>query len=151
MLTISCRWAILLGRIMDNVFCIKRPTYATIMEYDREINDFYHSAPKRLHFTYAADPVDPLLWRKLFPEGTTYDPLKEGGFKGLGTPEKEQQDSQTSSFETLIFTATLHMHRGPFCRTLMMDPKGMLKSRSIDRVVAVGFLILLEVSNSSYR
>lgn len=135
------RWGTLLGRIMDDVFSIKRPTFSTIMQYDREISDFYFSAPQWLHFPHVAQPVDASLWKELYPEGTRYNPYEEGGFKGLGKPECEQRDSQRSAFSILIFTAKLHMHRGPFCRAMLMDHKGMLRTESIERVVTVGSLL----------
>ncbi|GAW10371.1 hypothetical protein LENED_012629 [Lentinula edodes] len=142
--TYKFRWAEVLGGIMDNVFSVKKPpTYSAIMQYDQQINEFYFSLPQWILSPYVMYPVDRALWAQLYPEGangqTRYDPYEEGGFKGLGKPEDQTQCSQMNSLATMIFTATLHLHRGPFCRALMLEPQKMLKSQyeqSIARVVS---------------
>ncbi|KIK61368.1 hypothetical protein GYMLUDRAFT_42954 [Collybiopsis luxurians FD-317 M1] len=141
--TYKFKWALLLGRIMNNVFSIKPPTYAAIMEYDRQINDFYFSLPQWILSSYVTCPIEPSLWKHLFPEGpdgkTQFDLYKDGGFKGMGKPESKKQILQSNALATMIFCTSLHLHRGPFCRALMMDPKKLLKSpyeRSIARVVS---------------
>ncbi|KAJ3882215.1 fungal-specific transcription factor domain-containing protein [Lentinula edodes] len=142
--TYKFRWAEVLGGIIDNVFSVKKPpTYSAIMRYDQQINEFYFSLPQWILSPYVMYPVDRALWAQLYPEGadgqTRYDPYEEGGFKGLGKPEDQTQCSQMNSLATMIFTATLHLHRGPFCRALMLEPQKMLKSQyeqSIARVVS---------------
>lgn len=145
--TYKFRWAEVLGGIIDNVFSVKKPpTYSAIMRYDQQINEFYFSLPQWILSPYVMYPVDRALWAQLYPEGadgqTRYDPYEEGGFKGLGKPEDQTQCSQMNSLATMVFTATLHLHRGPFCRALMLEPQKMLKSQyeqSIARVVSVTF------------
>ncbi|KAJ3812945.1 hypothetical protein F5876DRAFT_63547 [Lentinula aff. lateritia] len=132
--TYKFRWAEVLGGIMDNVFSVKKPpTYSAIMQYDQQINEFYFSLPQWILSPYVLYPVDRALWAQLYPEGadgqTQYDPYEEGGFKGLGKPEDQTQCLQMNSLATMIFTATLHLHRGPFCRALMLEPQKMLKSQ----------------------
>ncbi|KAJ3978586.1 hypothetical protein F5890DRAFT_1479235 [Lentinula detonsa] len=130
---------------MDNIFSVRTPsTYSAIMQYDQQINDFYFSLPQWILSPYVKYPVNRALWAQLYPEGangkTQYDP-----YKGLGKPENQIQCSQMNSLATMIFMATLHLHRGPFCRALMLEPQKMLKSqyeRSIARVVSSSTAII---------
>ncbi|KAJ4490390.1 fungal-specific transcription factor domain-containing protein [Lentinula aciculospora] len=148
--TYKFRWAQVLGGIMNNVFSVKSPpTYSAIMQYDQQINEFYFSLPQWILSPYVRHPVDRVLWAQLYPEGADgrcqYDPYKDGGFKGLGKPEHRAQCSRTNSLATMIFTATLHLHRGPFCRALMMEPRKLLKSQyeqSIARVISASTAIV---------
>ncbi|KAF9071744.1 fungal-specific transcription factor domain-containing protein [Rhodocollybia butyracea] len=141
--TYKFHFAKLIGRIIDDVYPARPTTYTSVMEYDREINDFYLSLPQWTRSTYLTQPVESSLWEKLFPQGADgmvgYDSYKEGGFKGMGKPEHQRQNLQINSLATMIFVVTLHLHRGPFCRALCMEPKEMLKSQyemSISRVVS---------------
>ncbi|KAJ3731484.1 fungal-specific transcription factor domain-containing protein [Lentinula guzmanii] len=139
------KWAQVLSGIMDNIFSVRTPsTYSAIMQYDQQINDFYFSLPQWILSPYVKYPVNRALWAQLYPEGangkTQYDP-----YKGLGKPENQIQCSQMNSLATMIFMATLHLHRGPFCRALMLEPQKMLKSqyeRSIARVVSSSTAII---------
>ncbi|KAJ3716605.1 fungal-specific transcription factor domain-containing protein [Lentinula raphanica] len=142
--TYKFTWAQVLSGILDDIFSLKKPwTYSAIMQYDQQISRFYISLPQWILSPYVKNPVDRALWTQLFPEGidgnSCYDPYTQGGFKGLGQPEQQIQISQMNSLAIMVFTATLHLHRGPFCRALMLEPQKLLQSQyeqSVARVVS---------------
>ncbi|KAF5392796.1 hypothetical protein D9757_001039 [Collybiopsis confluens] len=139
--TYKFKWVLLLGRIKDNVFSVKPPTYATILQFDGEINDFYFSLPRWILCPHVTHPIEPATWKQLFPPGpdgkVRFEPYATKGFTGIGKPELQKQFTQSSSMATMIFMATLHMHRRPFCRALMAEPKKLLQSTYEPSIIKV--------------
>ncbi|KAK0189265.1 fungal-specific transcription factor domain-containing protein, partial [Armillaria mellea] len=105
------RFALLLGRIVDEAFAAKHPTYSVIMQLDREINDFYVKLPKWMLCESVTDPI-----KNLQP--------------GAGTGQRVflRKDAQICSFANMVFMTKLLLHRGPFCRALMHSKEEGLKS-----------------------
>ncbi|KAF8900215.1 hypothetical protein CPB85DRAFT_1439660 [Mucidula mucida] len=93
--------------------CCKHPTYTTIMELDKEINDYYSALPKWMVCESVQNPV-----KELRP-----------GAVGLGSPENMRRDAQIHSLCNMIYLTLLHLHRGPFCRALTMDSSDPLKAK----------------------
>ncbi|KAK0440938.1 fungal-specific transcription factor domain-containing protein [Desarmillaria tabescens] len=111
------RFALLLGRIIDEAFAAKHPTYSVIMQLDREINDFYVELPKWMLCESVTDPIKDLQ-------------------PGSGTGQRAflRKDAQIFSLANMIFLTKLHLHRGPFCRALMHAGEA-LKSRYESSVI----------------
>ncbi|KAK0207622.1 fungal-specific transcription factor domain-containing protein [Armillaria fumosa] len=122
------RFALLLGRIVDEAFAAKHPTYSVIMQLDREINDFYVKLPKWMLCESVTDPI-----KNLQP--------------GSGTGQRVflRKDAQTFSFANMIFMTKLLLHRGPFCRALMHSqgegPKSIYESSVISLTEAARAII----------
>lgn len=114
------RFALLLGRIVDEAFAAKHPTYSVIMQLDREINDFYVKLPKWILCENVTDPIKDL----------------QPGF-GIGQRASLRKDAQIFSLANMIFITKLHLHRGPFCRALMHTPGEALKSRYESSVISL--------------
>ncbi|KAF5359995.1 hypothetical protein D9758_007630 [Tetrapyrgos nigripes] len=139
------RWAIVVGHVIDVAFSVKRPTYADIMEIDREINDFYFSLPSWILCQSVAKPPDNALWEEMFPPGLMNDPDHFAKLHGRGNPEDLRKNAQIHSFANMVFPVILHLHRGPFCRALMMEPQDMIRSRfeaSVARVISSSTAII---------
>lgn len=114
------RFALLLGRIVDEAFAAKHPTYSIIMQLDREINDFYVELPKWILCESVMDPMKDLQ-------------------PGSGTGQRVflRKDAQIFSLANMIFVTKLHLHRGPFCRALMHTQGEALKSRYESSVISL--------------
>ncbi len=111
--TYKFRFTAILGNIADRAFAAKHPTYTTIMELDKEINDYYSALPKWMVCESVQNPV-----KELRP-----------GAVGLGSPENMRRDAQIHSLCNMIYLTLLHLHRGPFCRALTMDSSDPLKAK----------------------
>ncbi|KAK0497407.1 fungal-specific transcription factor domain-containing protein [Armillaria luteobubalina] len=122
------RFAIILGRIVDEAFAVKHPTYFVIMQLDREINDFYVKLPEWMLCESVTDPI-----KNLQP--------------GSGTGQRVflRKDAQIFSFGNMIFMTKLLLHRGPFCRALMHSqeegPKSIYESSVINLTEAARAII----------
>ncbi|KAJ6455450.1 fungal-specific transcription factor domain-containing protein [Mycena sanguinolenta] len=112
------RFAILLGRIVDLVFSVTHPTYSVIMELDREINQHYKDLPAWI----MCDAVQ--------------NPVKELPTHALGAESDMRKNAQIASLANMYFLTLLHLHRGPFCRALMMDAKNLVGSRYAASIAA---------------
>lgn len=128
--TFKFRFTAILGDIADRAFAAKHPTYATIAELDKQINEFYHSLP---------------AWMMC---GSVVDPVKElRGGPGLGSPEDMRREAQLHFFSNMIFLALLHLHRVPFCRALTTDASDPLKARyesSVTRLTEVRKMLFIK-------
>jgi len=134
------RWGIVVGHVIDVAFSAKGPTYADIMTLDREINDFYFSLPSWALCPSVTKPTDMKVWQEVFPPGSTDDPDHFTKLHGREKPEDGRRNAQIHSFANMMFPVILHLHRGPFCRALMMEPQEMIRSRyepSVARVISV--------------
>lgn len=110
--TYKFRFTAILGNIADRAFSAKHPTYATIVDLDSQINEFYHSLPTWMMCDSMTHPVKE---------------LRAG--PGLGSPENMRREAQLHSFSHMIYLALLHLHRVPFCRALTMDASDPLKAK----------------------
>ncbi|KAK7050534.1 fungal-specific transcription factor domain-containing protein [Favolaschia claudopus] len=113
------RFAIILGRIVDKVFSVKLPAYAVIMDLDREINANYDELPRWI----ICDAVE--------------NPVKELPAHALGAESDMRRNAQIASLANMYFLTLLHLHRGPFCRALMMDAKNLENSRYAASIVSL--------------
>ncbi|KAJ7162912.1 fungal-specific transcription factor domain-containing protein [Mycena filopes] len=114
------RFALLLGRIVDLVFSVKAPPYSVIMQLDREINAHYDALPAWIICEGVKNPV------KALPLG-----------RGAGREEDMRKDAQIASLANMYYLTLLHLHRGPFCRALMLGPKNLASSRYSTSVVSL--------------
>ncbi|KAJ7874212.1 fungal-specific transcription factor domain-containing protein [Mycena olivaceomarginata] len=105
------RFAILLGRIVDLVFSVKHPAYSVIMQLDREINQHYTELPAWI----ICDAVK--------------NPVRELPAHPTGAESDMRRDAQIASLANMYFLTLLHLHRGPFCRALMLNAKNLANSR----------------------
>ncbi|KAJ7618930.1 fungal-specific transcription factor domain-containing protein [Mycena polygramma] len=105
------RFAILLGSIVDQVFSVKHPSYSVIMQLDREINDHYDNLPAWIICDAVKNPVEELPTH------------------GMGADADMRRHAQIASLSNMYFLTLLHLHRGPFCRALMLGPKNLATSR----------------------
>ncbi|KAJ7485710.1 fungal-specific transcription factor domain-containing protein [Mycena latifolia] len=105
------RFAVLLGRIVDLVFSVKHPQYSVIMQLDREINEHYDDLPAWI----ICDAVK--------------NPVKELPAHAMATDPDLRRHAQIASLANMYFLTLLHLHRGPFCRALMLGPKNLTNSR----------------------
>jgi hypothetical protein len=105
------RFAILLGRIVDLVFSVKHPAYSVIMQLDREINQHYNELPAWI----ICDAVK--------------NPVRELPAHPTGAESDMRRDAQIASLANMYFLTLLHLHRGPFCRALMLNAKNLTNSR----------------------
>lgn len=115
------RFALLLGRIVDLVFSVKHPPYSMIMQLDREINEHYDALPAWIICDAVKNPV------KALPIGRL----------GAGLESDMRRDAQIASLSNMYFLTLLHLHRGPFCRALMLDPKNFASSRYSTSIVSL--------------
>ncbi|THU91953.1 hypothetical protein K435DRAFT_967897 [Dendrothele bispora CBS 962.96] len=139
------RWGIVVGHVTDVAFSVKTPTYADIMRLDREINDFYFSLPSWALCPSVTNPVDSSVWQEVFPSRSTDDPDHFTKLRGREKPEDARKNAQIHSFANMIFPVILHLHRGPFCRALMLEPQEMIRSRyeaSVARVISSSTAII---------
>ncbi|KAJ7065067.1 fungal-specific transcription factor domain-containing protein [Mycena amicta] len=104
-------FARILGRIADLVFSAKGPTYAVILDLDREINESYASLP---------------AW--MLSEAVK-NPIKELPAHALASDADLRRNAQIASLANMYFLTLLHLHRGPFCRALMLGPKNLATSK----------------------
>lgn len=95
----------------DLAFSAKHPGYPLVIQIDKEINDFYAKLPP-----WAICPL-------------VETPVKELSLQGEGRKEDFRRIGQVYSFTFQIFTVFLHLHRGPFCRALLLYPKDLIRSR----------------------
>ncbi|KAJ6570985.1 fungal-specific transcription factor domain-containing protein [Mycena vulgaris] len=105
------RFALLLGRIVDLVFSVKHPAYSVIMQVDREINEHYDALPAWI----LCDAVK--------------NPVKELPAHAMATDSELRRHAQIASLANMYFLTLVHLHRGPFCRALMLGPKNLANSR----------------------
>ncbi|KAJ7173962.1 hypothetical protein C8R43DRAFT_873525, partial [Mycena crocata] len=105
------RFAILLGRIVDLAFSVNHPAYSVIMELDREIHDHYDALPGWI----ICDAVE--------------NPVKELPVHAMAGDAELRRNAQRASLANMYFLTLLHLHRGPFCRALMLEPKNLTNSR----------------------
>ncbi|KAJ7667132.1 fungal-specific transcription factor domain-containing protein [Mycena rosella] len=105
------QFALLLGRIVDLVFSAKHPQYSVIMQVDREINEHYDSLPAWI----LCDAVK--------------NPANELPAHALAGDSELKRDAQIASLANMYFLTLLHLHRGPFCRALMLGPKNLTNCR----------------------
>ncbi|KAJ6584363.1 fungal-specific transcription factor domain-containing protein [Mycena capillaripes] len=105
------RFAILLGRIVDQVFSVTHPAYSVIMDLDRVINESYDKLPAWI----ICDAVK--------------NPVKELPAHALGAEADMRKDAQIASLANMYHLTLLHLHRSPFCRALMLSPKNLANSR----------------------
>ncbi|KAJ7104414.1 fungal-specific transcription factor domain-containing protein [Mycena belliarum] len=104
-------FAVLLGRIVDLVFSVKHPQYSVIMQLDREINEHYDRLPAWI----ICDAVK--------------NPVKELPAHAMAGDADLRRHAQIASLANMYFLTLLHLHRGPFCRAVMLGPKNLLNSR----------------------
>ncbi|KAJ7634987.1 fungal-specific transcription factor domain-containing protein [Roridomyces roridus] len=103
------RFAFLLGRIVDLGFSAKHPTYSVIMQLDREINEHYDKLPAWMIFDAVKNPVKELA--------------------SQAAPDADlRKNAQLASLANMYFLTLLHLHRGPFCRVLMLGQKHLIDS-----------------------
>ncbi|KAJ8072235.1 hypothetical protein AAF712_007777 [Marasmius tenuissimus] len=140
------RWAILIGRIVDLAFSTKQLTYDIIKQVDREINDYYFSLPTWIRCPAVTRPVEDSVWKRVCPKahsrphGTSPDFLT-----GLGKAEHQRRDAQIYTLANSIFVAILLLHRGPFCKALMLEPQELVRSpyeSSVSRVTSAATSII---------
>lgn len=112
------RFSTLLGRVADQAFGAKTPSYGIIVQLDREINDFYQSLPQWILCPAVTQPVN------------TLDSIE-------GIKADLQKDAQIYSLANMIFLTILHLHRGPFCRAVMLGLKELEKSKFAGSVVSL--------------
>ncbi|KAF7317081.1 Zn(2)-C6 fungal-type domain-containing protein [Mycena chlorophos] len=125
--TYKFRFARVLGRITDLVFSAKGPTYSVILDLDREINETYASWPSWMH----SDAVK--------------NPIKELPAHALAGDADLRRNSQIASLTNMCFLTLLHLHRGPFCRALMLGPKTLATSKyktSIESLIGAARAII---------
>ncbi|KAJ7046445.1 fungal-specific transcription factor domain-containing protein [Mycena alexandri] len=115
------RFGLLLGRIVDLVFSVKHPPYSMIMQLDREINEHYDALPAWIICDAVKNPV------KALPMGR----------QGAGLESDMRRDAQIASLANMYFLTLLHLHRGPFCRALMLGPKNFASSRYSTSIVSL--------------
>ncbi|KAJ7258762.1 fungal-specific transcription factor domain-containing protein [Mycena haematopus] len=113
------RFAILLGRIVDLVFSVTHPTYSVIMDLDHEINQHYNKLPAWI----ICDAVQ--------------NPIKELPTHPLGAESDQRKNAQIASLANMYFLTLLHLHRGPFCRALMLDAKNLVDSRYAASIISL--------------
>ncbi|KAJ7512876.1 fungal-specific transcription factor domain-containing protein [Mycena galericulata] len=104
------RFALLLGRIVDLVFSVNRPTYSVVMQLDREINEHYERLPAWIICDAVKNPVKELPAHALAPD------------------TELRRHAQIASLANMYFLTLLHLHRGPFCRALMLGPGNLADS-----------------------
>ncbi|KAJ8094989.1 hypothetical protein PM082_010206 [Marasmius tenuissimus] len=140
------RWAILIGRIVDLAFSTKQLTYDIIKKVDREINDYYFSLPPWIRCPAVTRPVEDNVWERVCPKahsrphGTSPDFLT-----GLGKAEDQRRDAQIYTLSVNIFVAILLLHRGPFCKALILEPQELVRSpyeSSVSRVTSAATSII---------
>ncbi|KAF9266669.1 hypothetical protein L218DRAFT_996246 [Marasmius fiardii PR-910] len=140
------RWAILIGRIVDVAFSARQLTYDVIKQVDRDINDYYFSLPTWIRCPAVTRPVEESVWKRICskacsrPHGTHPDFAS-----GLGKAQDQQRDAQIYTLANCIFVAILHLHRGPFCRALMLEPQELVRSpyeSSVSRVTSAATTII---------
>lgn len=122
------RFAILLGRIVDRVFSVTHPPYSVVMELDDEIAESYDNLPAWI----ICDAVK--------------NPVKELPAHPLGAEADMRKDAQIASLANMYYLTLLHLHRGPFCRALMLGPKNLTNSQyaaSVARVTNVNSVVVL--------
>ncbi|KAF8194353.1 fungal-specific transcription factor domain-containing protein [Mycena galopus ATCC 62051] len=105
------RFGILLGKIVDLIFSVTHPAYSVVMQLDREINQHYNELPAWI----ICDAVQ--------------NPVKELPTHPLGDESELRKDTQVASLANMYFLTLLHLHRGPFCRALMLGAKNLTNSR----------------------
>ncbi|KAJ7778579.1 fungal-specific transcription factor domain-containing protein [Mycena maculata] len=104
------QFALLLGRIVDLVFGVKHPAYSVVMQLDREINENYKNLPAWIICDAVKNPV------KELPAHAPTDNIEL------------RRHAQIASLANMYFLTLLHLHRGPFCRALMLGPRNLLSS-----------------------
>lgn len=118
-------FARLLGRIVDQIFSATHPAYSVILELDREINAHYAALPP---------------W--ILSEAVK-NPIKELPAHPLAGECDMRRNAQIASLANMYFLTLLHLHRGPFCRALMLGPKNMAKSKykpSVENLTGVSLV-----------
>ncbi|KAF7325962.1 Zn(2)-C6 fungal-type domain-containing protein [Mycena kentingensis (nom. inval.)] len=103
-------FARMLGRIADMVFSAQGSTYTVILELNKEINDSYASLP---------------AWMR--PEAVK-NPIKQLPTHALAGDADLRRNAQVASLAQMYFLTLVHLHRGPFCRALMLGEKGLATS-----------------------
>ncbi|CAK5281656.1 unnamed protein product [Mycena citricolor] len=114
--TLKFRFALLLGRIVDTVLNARQtPTYEVVLDMDRDVQSYYASLPGWAICEAVEHPVTAL------PSPDELRPAKDG--------LQMRRDAQIASLANMCFLAILDLHRGPFCRALMLGGRNLVSSK----------------------
>lgn len=125
------RFAILLGRIVDLAFSVKHPAYSMVTQLDNEINAYYTGLPAWI----ICDSIK--------------HPVQELPAHAMGDAADFRRNGQIFSLANMVSLTILHLHRGPFCRALMLEPKNLANCRYATSIISLSKVGLRSVRCAS--